>query len=104
MSWSKNNSPSIEWPVDKDKNPVPPAFLSHIHGGPLDIELYLNLLGAYGIPHIIEYPKHGLLDKVILGSSSSGIEIYVPSTMLEDAQNVIDAQILTEDFEEDDEN
>ena len=86
---SKEKNP--EWPNDENGEPVPPAYLTHIHGGPLDMELTLNLLEAYGIPYVGEYPNNGLFGKLILGYSPGGMELYVPETMLEDAQNILNA-------------
>ena len=91
MAWSskKNNGP--QWPENDDGEPIPPAFLVRIHGGPLDTELTLNLLEAYGIAYICEYPNNGLFGKLILGFPSAGIEVFVPENLLEDAQNILSA-------------
>jgi len=88
-----------EWPNDESGNTVPPAYLTYIHGGPLDMELTLNLLEAYGIPYVCEYPNNGLFGKLIMGYPPGGMEVYVPESMLEDAQNVLSADIC-EDEEE----
>ena len=98
----KSKKPTgLEWPNGDDGEAVPPAFLTHIHGGPLDMELTLNLLEAYGIPHVGEYPNNGLFGKLILGHPPGGIEVYVPETMLEDARNVLSAEILEDDDTDD---
>ena len=89
-----------DWPVDENGETVAPAFLMHIHGGPIDMELTLNLLGAYGIPHVCEYPNNGLFGKLILGHSPGGLEIYVPETLLEDARNLLDAEIQDDNIED----
>ena len=97
MAWSskKNNGP--QWPENDDGEPIPPAFLVRIHGGPLDTELTLNLLEAYGIAYVCEYPNNGLFGKLILGFSSAGIEVFVPETLLEDAQNILSADTFEVD-------
>jgi len=97
LSWSLKNKEEPDWPRDEEGAPVPPAFLTHIGGGPLDMELTLNLLEAYGIPHLSEYPNNGLFGKLIMGHPPSGMEVYVPETMLEDAQNVLNADIIEDD-------
>ena len=84
------------WPNYENGETVTPAFLSHIHGGPLDMELTLNLLKAYGIPHVCQYPNDGLFGKMILGYPPGGMDVFVPETMLEDAQNVLSADICEE--------
>ena len=85
-----------EWPNDESGETIPPVFLKRIHGGPLDMELTLNLLEAYGIPYICEYPNNGLFGKLILGYSPGGMDVFVPESMLEDAQNVLNADIIEE--------
>ena len=56
----------------------------------LDIndEMIVNLLEAYGIPCIRLYPNDGDFGRLILGTSGTGVEIYVPKTMYEDAVNL----------------
>ena len=98
---SKKKDDGTKWPVDKSGETVAPAYLTHIGGGPLDMELTLGLLAAYGIPHVCEYPNNGLFGKLIMGHPPSGMEVYVTETMLEDAQNLLCADIVEgeEDFE-----
>jgi hypothetical protein len=93
LSWSFNKEKNLEWPCDEKGDIVPPVFLVHVHGGPLDVEITLTLLQAYGIPHVTEYPNNGLFGKLILGHSPGGVEIYVPSTMYEDAANILKAKV-----------
>ena len=103
MDWSfkKRKDDGVQWPVDENGDIVPPAFLTHVGGGPLDMQLTLSLLEAYGIPHVSEYPNNGLFGKLIMGHPPSGMEVYVPETMLEDAQNLLSADIVEEDEEDD---
>ena len=89
----------LPWPDDDNGEPVVPAFLKHISGGPLDMELTLNLLEAYGIPHVSGYPNDGLFGKLILGYSPGGMDIYVPATLLEDAQNILSADAYDDEDE-----
>ena len=99
LSWSFSKTKGPDWPNDVFGDPVPPVFLMHIIGGPLDMELTLNLLEAYGIPHVGKYPHNGLFGKLILGYTPFGIEVYVPETMLEDARNILNAEIISTDEE-----
>ena len=96
---SKKNDDGPQWPTDEAGETVAPAFLTHIGGGPLDMELTLGLLTAYGIPHVCEYPNNGLFGKLIMGHPPSGMEVYVPETMLEDAQNLLCADIVESEEE-----
>ena len=91
----------LEWPVNENGDSIPPAYLTHISGGPLDTELTLNLLEAYGIPHVTEMPNNGAFGKLIFGHPPSGMEVYVPETMLEDAQNLLNAEIVEDDEDSD---
>jgi len=98
--WAFKKPDGPQWPKDDNGDPIAPAYLKHISGGPLDMELALNLLEAYGIPHVSEYPNNGAFGKLIFGHPPSGMEIFVPETMLEDAKNVLNAEIIDEDEEE----
>ena len=91
MSWSLRKQEGPPWPVDDNDEPVAPAYLTHIGGGPLDMELTLNLLEAYGIPHVGEYPNNGAFGKLIFGHPPSGMELFVPETMYDDAKNILSA-------------
>ena len=100
MKWSFSKPDSPEWPKNEDGESVPPVFLKHISGGPLDLELSLNLLNAYGIPHVSQYPNNGSFGKMIFGMPPSGMEIFVPETMLEDAQNILTPNCVDDEEEE----
>ncbi|MCL2152937.1 MAG: hypothetical protein FWH57_08275 [Oscillospiraceae bacterium] len=102
MEWTLRKKEESPWPVDENGEPVSPTRLIHVIGGPLDMELTLNLLKAYGIPHICEYPNNGLFGKLIMGHPPGGMEIYVPETMLEDARNLLTADLVEDEDEDDD--
>ena len=61
------------WPRDADGELGPPAMLA-------------NMLEAYGIPCLKNYPGDGQFGKIMLGMSGYGVEILVPETLLADAQ------------------
>jgi len=92
MKWKFSKPDGPTWPRDDNGEPVPPAYLKHISGGQLDMALALNILNAYGIPHVCEYPNNGQFGKLIFGTPPSGMEVFVPETMLEDAINVLSAE------------
>jgi len=92
----------IQWPNNENGEPIPPVYLTHIGGGPMDQDMTLGLLDAYGIPHVEQYPNNGLFGKLIAGYPPSGMEVFVPETMLEDAQNILNAEVV-EDGSEDEE-
>lgn len=89
------------WPKDEKGEPVKPVFLQHIAGSQLDSDMAVNLLTAFNIPVMRAYPNNGDLGRLVIGFSGAGCDIYVPETMLEDAQNIISADIeAAEEFEE----
>ena len=94
---SRGKNTMDTWPKDENGEMVPPVFLVHVHGGPVDTELTVNLLGAYGIPVLTKYPNNGEFGKIILGYSATGIDLYVPETMAEDARNILSADIEEEE-------
>jgi hypothetical protein len=87
------------WPKNEDGTQVAPAFLTHTGGAPLDAELVLNLLQAYGIPTLCQYPNDGSFGQIMVGVAGGGVDIFVPETMLEDAKNLLNADIAEEDGE-----
>ena len=99
MSWKSRKNDEPQWPTNENGEPVPPVYLTRIHGGPLDMELTLNLLKAYGIPHNCAYPNNGLFGQLIMGFPPGGMEVFVPETMLEDAQNVLSADVCEDEDE-----
>ena len=99
MNWKANKQKGPEWPVDENGEPVPPVFLTHIHGGPLDLELPLNLLTAYGIPYSNEYPNNGLFGQLLMGFPPGGMDVFVPETLLEDALNILGAEVVDDEIE-----
>lgn len=74
-----------KWPFGQDNKPEKPVFLKHCSCVDMDDEILLNMLSAYGIPAVKQYPQNGSLGKIVLGMSGSGADIYVPESMLEDA-------------------
>ena len=82
------------WPKDEKGEAVKPVFLQHITGTQLDSDMAVNLLSAFDIPVMRTYPNNGELGRLVLGFSGTGTDIYVPETMLEDAQNILSGDIV----------
>jgi len=101
VSWSfgKKDEEKLKWPRDDNGEEIAPAYLTHVGGKPMDMEITIGLLEAYGIPHIAGYPNNGLFGKLIVGYPPSGMELFVPETMLEDAQNLLSASIIDDEAE-----
>ncbi|MCF0121163.1 MAG: DUF2007 domain-containing protein [Oscillospiraceae bacterium] len=95
-SFRKKKPVTANWPKDENGEPYPPVFLEHASGGPVDVELAVNLLEAYGIPVVTQLPNNGDFAQVIMGMTGTGVDIFVPQNMLEDAQNILSADIVEE--------
>ena len=53
-------------------------------------EAFMTRMRAYGIPVMKKYDeKDGTLGKVLFGTPSGGVGLYVPESMLEDAKNLL---------------
>lgn len=76
------------WPKDASGELIEPVFLTHISNLNMSDEMLINFLGAYGIPCVRQYPNDGDFGRLILGVSGTGVDIYVPMTMYEDAVNL----------------
>ena len=81
------------WPRDENGEIVRPALLAHLSDSQIEADIMINMLRAYNIPVLRVYPNDGEFGKIILGFSGSGVEIYVPETVLTEAQNLISADI-----------
>lgn len=90
---------SDRWPVDEEGKIVPPVFFEHVAGSQLDVDMALNLLDAYGIPTVLQYPNDGEFGKVMLGFPAGGVDVFVPATMLEDARNIVSGDIIPDEEE-----
>ena len=88
------------WPKDEHGEPEKPAFLEHVSGSQIEYDMEVSLLKAYGIPTLHAFPNNGEFGKLILGFSGTGMDIYVPESMLADAQNIISADIEPESEDE----
>ena len=78
-----------DWPYNGFGEPEKPAFLEHIFGSEPELMLERNMLLSFGVPTVARYPMEGTLGKVVLGMSGTGMDIFVPESMLEDAKNII---------------
>ena len=85
LSFGDLGSLPDRWPRDDDGNFVRPAFLLHCDCNDLKDEIIVNMLEAYGIPCIKQYPGDGSFGHVVLGMSGNGTDIYVPENLAADA-------------------
>jgi hypothetical protein len=77
------------WPTDDKGEPVPPALLTTVMGNQLDYQMTLSLLHSFGIPTLESFTSTGTLAKVILGFAGTGMDIFVPETMVELARELL---------------
>jgi len=96
----RRRRPGDDWPKTPEGESVPPAFLVRVSDVNMESGLYLNLLEAYGIPCVCAYPGDGSFGRVLLGMSGLGTDIYVPETLLGDAQDIISAHIIEDEEEQ----
>lgn len=78
------------WPKQQNGEPETPAFLKHCSSVDMEDEMLINMLSAYDIPAIKQYPHDGGLGKVVLGMSGSGADIFVPESMLADSLELLE--------------
>ena len=81
---------SDRWPKDKQGRAEESAFLCTRSNTDLSDELTVNMLEAYGIPCVRDYPGNGSFGRVIMGTSGTGVDIFVPKSMLNTAQKLIE--------------
>lgn len=91
LGWgfSKTGKLLKNWPTDEAGEPLPGAFLKHCSSLDMEDEMTVNLLEAYGIPCVRRYPENGSFGRIVLGMSGTGADLFVPESMLEDAQALI---------------
>ncbi len=77
------------WPKGPDGEPEEPAFLTNCSQIDMQSDMLRNMLGAYGIPSTARYPGDGAFGKVMIGMSGSGVDIFVPKSLLEDARELL---------------
>ena len=91
LSWGRTEYGKLfeTWPRTESGEPIEPVFL--VHCGPIDMEAEMiqSMLESYGIPSLRMLPGDGAFGKVILGISGNGVDIYVPATKLDEAQDLL---------------
>ncbi len=97
--WSPVGKLADAWPRDENGEFVSPAFLTHCMSIDMQDEMLINMLSAFGIPAVRQYPNDGSFGRVVLGMSGSGTDIYVPRTLLEDALALVSGECEIEEEE-----
>ena len=94
LSWGKSMPTELleRWPKTPSGDPEKAVFLCNCKAVDLSDELKINMLEAYGIPCLRDYPGDGSFGKVVLGMSGQGTDIYVPESRLEEARSLCAAE------------
>lgn len=87
LEWGREITGELyeRWPKDENGDVIEPVFLTHCLCLDMQDEMLVNLLEAYGIPCVRQYPNDGDFGRIMLGMSGTGVDVYVPKTMYEDA-------------------
>ena len=90
LSWGFGEGAVVgDWPRNDAGEPIVPAFLKHVADTRGELNILRPMLASFGVPTVCRYPGDGQLGEIVLGFSGSGVDVYVPETMLEDALNII---------------
>ena len=94
LSWGKSLPSDLQerWPKTAAGEPEKAVFLCNCRAPDLTDEIMINMLEAYGIPCLRDYPGNGSFGKVVLGMSGQGTDIYVPESKLEEARSLLAAE------------
>ena len=94
LSWGRSVPSDLQerWPKTPSGEPEKAVFLCNCKAPDFGDELRINLLEAYGIPCLRDYPGDGSFGKVVLGMSGQGTDIYVPESKLEEARSLLAAE------------
>ena len=100
IEWGRRLTGDIlrRWPKDENGEPVEPVFLTHCVSLDMRDEMLVNLLEAYDIPCIRQYPNDGDFGRLVLGMSGTGVDVYVPKTLYEDAVNLTEGSAEYEEL------
>ncbi|MGI6013719.1 MAG: hypothetical protein ACOX7K_05490 [Oscillospiraceae bacterium] len=99
LQWGRNRRGNLmeRWPLDAEGEPVAPVFLAHRTSNDMADEMLVNLLEAYGIPTLRQYPNDGEFGRVIMGISGGGADVYVPETEYEAAMELLNGEVIEDD-------
>jgi len=88
------------WPKDENGKAIPPALLTHLSATDMEGQIVITMLESANIPVMTQYPNNGAFGRVVLGFSGTGIDIYVPQTLLTEATDLLASPVKEEAFEE----
>lgn len=89
-----SNGPA--WPLDAQGQEEKAVLLQQTFDSAADADMIISLLAAYHIPCFKYYDLDGGAGKVINGFSGYGASLYVPASLLEEAQAILAADPIDE--------
>lgn len=90
LTWGKTENDLLQrWPKSADGTPEEPALLTVAMDTNAETDMLCAMLRSYDIPVLRKYEGEGSFGKIVLGMLGGGTWLYVPSSMLEDAKNLI---------------
>ncbi len=81
-----------QWPRDENGEPEEPVFLCSLPSVNLSDQMLMNMLQAYGIPCLSMERGNGNLGRIYLGISGYGTDLYVPKSLLDDAEQLCEEE------------
>ena len=94
--WAKGSA-MPDWPVKEDGTKEKAVLLCRAADNTAGAEMTISLLAAYNIPCFKYHEKDGAAGKVVSGFSIFGAGLYVPESLLEEAQALLDAPVAEEE-------
>ena len=88
-----------QWPVDGSGQKEKAVRLMNSFDSAADSDMTISLLAAYGIPCFKYYDLDRGAGKVINGFSGYGAGLYVPASRREEAEEILQAEPVTDDNE-----
>ena len=97
-NWSFTGRPDAPaWPRDAAGQDEKAVLLASTFDSPADADTVISLLSAYGVPCFKYYDREGGAGKVINGFSGYGADLYVPESLLQEAQDILNAPPMESD-------
>lgn len=75
----------LPWPKDEAGEMIPPVVLKTVLYDDMEVEITINMLTAYGIPTDKRWEK-----------KTHKVDIFVPETMLEEARELLEAEVVND--------
>jgi hypothetical protein len=99
-SFWATGSHAPDWPLDAAGEKEKAVRLKFSFDSTADSDLTISYLAAYGIPCFKYFDIDGGAGKVINGFSGYGASLYVPASLLEDAQALLEARPVENEEDE----